>query len=382
MTTIEDDMIVTPWEVQGKIDYDRLVEQFGTKHIDIPLLKRLQKVTGDLHLQLRRKIVFSHRDFDWIMDKYESGEKFVLYTGRGPSGHVHLGHMIPWFFTKWLQDKFNTRLYFQMTDDEKFIVKDLTLDDTLHFSYENALDILAVGFDPKKTLIVTDSKCISTLYPTALRVAKHINYSTARAVFGFEDTSSIGLVFFPAIQAVPCFLHTVLTEKKTPCLIPASIDQDPYWRVARDVAPKLGFYKPAQIHGKFLPGLIKGGKMSASIPESAIFSVDTPEEAKEKVKNAFTGGKATVEEQKKEGGEPGICAIYQYMYFLFEQDDKKIQQLGQRCMAGEILCGECKQILAEKVEKFLVEHMKRREKAKDVVSDVLVDDEYFKKNRA
>jgi len=336
MTTIEDDMIVTPWEVQGKIDYDRLVEQFGTKHIDIPLLKRLQKVTGDLHLQLRRKIVFSHRDFDWIMDKYESGEKFVLYTGRGPSGHVHLGHMIPWFFTKWLQDKFNTRLYFQMTDDEKFIVKDLTLDDTLHFSYENALDILAVGFDPKKTLIVTDSKCISTLYPTALRVAKHINYSTARAVFGFEDTSSIGLVFFPAIQAVPCFLHTVLTEKKTPCLIPASIDQDPYWRVARDVAPKLGFYKPAQIHGKFLPGLIKGGKMSASIPESAIFSVDTPEEAKEKVKNAFTGGKATVEEQKKEGGEPGICAIYQYMYFLFEQDDKKIQQLGQRCMAVNI----------------------------------------------
>ena len=152
MTTIEDDMIVTPWEVQGKIDYDRLVEQFGTKHIDLPLLKRLQKVTGDLHLQLRRKIVFSHRDFDWIMDKYENGEKFVLYTGRGPSGHVHLGHMIPWFFTKWIQDKFDTRLYFQMTDDEKFIVKDLTLEDTMHFSYENALDILAVGFDPKETL--------------------------------------------------------------------------------------------------------------------------------------------------------------------------------------------------------------------------------------
>jgi tryptophanyl-tRNA synthetase len=382
MTTIEDDMIVTPWEVQGQIDYDRLVEEFGTKHIDLPLLKRLQKVTGDLHLQLRRKIVFSHRDFDWIMDKYENGEKFVLYTGRGPSGHVHLGHMIPWFFTKWIQDKFDTRLYFQMTDDEKFIVKDLTLDDTMYFSYENALDILAVGFDPKKTLIVTDSKCINTLYPTALRVAKHINYSTARAVFGFEDTSSIGLVFFPAIQAVPCFLHTVLTSKNTPCLIPASIDQDPYWRVARDVAPRLGFYKPAQIHGKFLPGLIKGGKMSASIPESAIFSVDTPEEAREKVMNAFTGGKATVEEQKKEGGKPGICAVYQYMYFLFEQDDKKIQRLGQRCMAGEILCGECKQILADKVENFLIEHMKRREKAKDVVRDVLVDDEYFKKNRA
>lgn len=35
------------------------------------------------------------------MDQYEKGEKFYLYTGRGPSSEaLHLGHLIPFMFTK------------------------------------------------------------------------------------------------------------------------------------------------------------------------------------------------------------------------------------------------------------------------------------------
>ena len=61
-------------------------------------------------------------------------------------------------------------------------------------------------------------------------------------------------------------------------LIPAAIDQDPYWRITRDVAEKMGFYKPAQIHSKFLPSLnATGGKMSSSKPETAVFTTDEPE---------------------------------------------------------------------------------------------------------
>jgi len=315
----DEEMIVTPWKVSGRIDYKKLIEEFGTQPITDSLLERIRKHTGELHLQLRRRIFFSHRDLDWILDMYEAGRRFVLYTGRGPSGPVHIGHLIPWMFTKHLQDVFGAKLYFQMTDDEKFLINpEFTLEKSNKIAYENALDVIAVGFDPEKTFIIMDSERGGILYKIAVQVAKRITFSTVKAVFGLEESSNIGIIFFPAIQAVPCFIESVITGENTPCLIPAAIDQDPYWRVTRDVAPKLGYYKPAQIHCKFLPGLGKGGKMSASMPETCIFTTDSPEDVDRKVWNAFTGGRATAKEQRLHGGDPSICPIYYYYYYSAE----------------------------------------------------------------
>ena len=369
--TNNEEMVVTPWEVTGRVDYEKLVKDFGTQPLTGEILERIKRLTGELHPQLRRRIFFSHRDLDWILQRYEAGEKFVLYTGRGPSGPVHIGHLVPWMFTKHLQDKFGAKLYFQMTDDEKFLHRDnCTIGDVEKWTYENILDIIAVGFDPKKTRIIVDSKNISTLYKIAVRVAKHMTYSTIRATFGFQDSTNIGMIFFPALQAAPAFIESELVGHNVPCLIPAAIDQDPYWRVARDVAPKLGYYKPAQIHCRFVPGLGRAGKMSASIPETSIFTVDPPEKAAKKVMNAFTGGRATIEEQKRLGANPDICSVFSYDYFLF-MDDPEIEDLRFKCLAGDIMCGDCKHVLADRVKTFLKEHQEKREKAKDRVQEFL-----------
>jgi tryptophanyl-tRNA synthetase len=362
------EMVVTPWEVKGKVDYDRLIREFGTQPLTDELLSRVEKYTDKLHLQIDRRIFFSHRDLDTVLDLYEKGTKFVLYTGRGPSGPVHIGHLVPWIFTKHLQEKFGTRLYFQMTDDEKFIIDDeATLAETSKYSYENALDLIAVGFKPKDTYIIYDVQDMDLLYDIALEVAKRITYSTARSTFGFQDSTNIGWVFWPAIQAVPCFLHKKLTGENVPALIPAAIDQDPYWRVTRDIAQKLGYYKPAQIHCRFLPGLAAGGKMSASQPETSIFTMDPPDVVKKKIWNAFTGGKGTAAEQRKLGADPTVCSIFQYYFFLFEEDNAKLAERERKCKAGEILCGECKMDIVGKLNKFLEEHRERREKAKDTI---------------
>ena len=364
----KNEMIVTPWEVRGKVDYERLIREFGTQPLTVELLQKIAKYTGELHLQLKRRLFFSHRDLDAVLELYEKGKKFVLYTGRGPSGPVHIGHLVPWIFTKYLQEKFDTRLYFQMTDDEKFVVDgELNLKETKRFAYENALDLIALGFKPENTFIIYDVQDIDLLYDIALEVAKRVTYSTAKATFGFQESTNIGWVFWPAIQAVPCFIHAKLTGENVPALIPAAIDQDPYWRITRDVAPKLGYYKPAQIHCRFLPGLGVGGKMSASEPETSIFTIDPPDAVKRKIWNAFTGGKATVEEQRKLGGDPNICTVFQYFFFLFEEDDKRLVERERKCRNGEILCGECKTELAERVNKFLAEHRRKREKAKNVI---------------
>ncbi len=366
----DEEMVVTPWEVRGEVDYDKLIRQFGTQPITDQLLKRLKKQVGKLHLQLRRRLFFSHRDLDTVLDLYEKGKRFVLYTGRGPSGPVHVGHLVPWIFTKYLQDKFKTNLYFQMTDDEKFVIEqDLRIEETTKYAYDNALDLIALGFQPRNTYIIFDIKDIALLYDIALEVAKRITFSTAKAVFGFQDSTNIGWIFWPAIQAVPCFIHAKLTGENVPSLIPAAIDQDPYWRITRDIAPKLGYQKPAQVHCRFVPGLGKGGKMSASEPETCIFTVDSPSTVKKKIWNAFTGGKPTVEEQRRLGGEPELCTIYQYFLYLFEQNDEKLADLVRQCKAGETVCGDCKAILTERVTKFLLEHQKKREKAKDKVEE-------------
>lgn len=366
---------VTPWDVTGKVDYAKLIEEFGTEPIDEGILNRWKRITGSIPMALQRKIFFSHRDLNWILDRYEQGEKFVLYTGRGPSGHTHIGHLMPWMFTKYLQDTFDAPLYFQMTDDEKFLYKDsLSLKEAMAFSYENALDVIALGFDPKKTYIFSDLEYNKTLYRIAVQVAKRITFSTAKAVFGFDSSTNIGLIFFTSMQSAPAFLPSVLAGKNIPVLIPHAIDQDPHFRVTRDVAPKLGYYKPAAIHCTFLPSLAGSDKMSASRPETTIYTTDDVKVARKKILGAFTGGRVSVEEQKKLGGVPGVCAVFQYYYYLFEEDGAKLKERERKCMSGEIMCGECKQDLADRVASFLERHQEKREKARDRIKDFVVSD--------
>jgi len=365
--------IVTPWEVKGEVDYEQLIKQFGVEPLNDELLERLRKQAGYLHILLRRRMFFAHRELgDWITS-FEKGINAALYTGRGPSGSTHLGHLIPWIFTKYMQDAFGSELYFQITDDEKYFVNpDLELEEIAAYTNDNLLDIIAVGFDPKKTKIFCDLDYIKELYNIAARVAKHVTFSTAKATFGFSDSSNIGIIFFPAIQAAPCFLPQKLSGRDAHILIPCAIDQEPYWRVTRDVAPKLGYRKPAGVYSKFIPGLGSGGKMSASLPDTAIFLSDSPEAGARKIRNAFTGGQPTIKEQKERGGNPDICVIYAYLYSLFDEDDKNVVETYNQCKSGALMCGSCKNRLAEMVKAFLADHQKKKADAKAMLDQFLL----------
>lgn len=366
---------VTPYKVTGEIDYDVLIERFGTKKIDEGMLKRLSRY-GPLHPMLKRGIVYSQRDLEWLLNEYDKGNKFSLYTGRGPSGPVHLGHLMPWAFSKYLQDTFKVKMWFQLTDDEKFMFYDhLSLEETKKWGYENALDIIALGFDPELTNIFLDTEYIKTMYPLAIKAAKKINFSTIKAVFGFDNSNNIGSIFFTSIQSVPCFLESLEQGKKVPCLIPCGIDQDPHFRITRDIAESMGFYKPALIHSKLMPSLAGPEKMSTSgRGEVAIFTTDDKKTVKRKTANAFTGGRVSVEEQKRLGGQPEVCSVHSYFKYYYEPDDAKLQELYDECRSGKILCGECKGRLFDKVWKFLEEHQKKRIKARDVLEDFFVRD--------
>ena len=78
----------------------------------------------------------------------------------------------------------------------------------------------------------------------------------------------------------------------------------------------------------------------------------------------------SAEEQRKQGGNPEVCAILKYQFYLFEEDDNKLDEMASKCRSGEILCGECKKVLTDKVNSFLEEHQKRREEAKSYIGDM------------
>jgi tryptophanyl-tRNA synthetase len=375
----KDNFKVTPWEVEGEIDYNKLIIQFGTQPITSEIIERIKHVTGEVHPMLKLQYFFSHRDLDWILQKHEDGESFYLYTGRGPSGMIHIGHVMPWLFTRYLQEKFDSKLLFQLTDDEKFLQsQDRSSEEIRNYTYENILDIIAVGFNPYKTKIIIDTKHIQHLYPIATEIAKRITFSTAKAVFGFSSSTNIGMVGFPPIQAAPCFLPSVIENKPTPVLIPAAIDQDPYWRITRDVAERMGYYKPAQIHSKFIPGLGMSGKMSSSKPETALFTTDDPEVIDKKVSAAFTGGQPTITLQRLLGGNALGCPVFWYLRYLFDTEQQSDER-SLKCKSGNLLCGECKSDLSKGSKTFIVEFKKRREKAKDAIADFMLDGEPYEK---
>ncbi|CAL9729548.1 hypothetical protein MOUN0_H01552 [Monosporozyma unispora] len=377
-TAAKKEQVVTPWDVEGAvdesgvaqvIDYEKLISQFGTKPVNDETLARFEKVTGHKpHHFMRKGYFFSERDFNKILDLYEQGKPFFLYTGRGPSSNsMHMGHMVPFIFTKWLQDVFDVPLVIELTDDEKFLFKHkLTIEDVKKYAIDNAKDIAAVGFNPENTFIFSDLQYMgSGFYETVVRVSRQITGSTAKAVFGFTDSDCIGKFHFASIQiasAFPSSFPDVLgLPPKTQCLIPCAIDQDPYFRVCRDVAEKLKYAKPALLHSKFFPAL-QGSttKMSASDENSAIFLTDTPKQIQKKInKYAFSGGQVSMELHRELGGNPDVDVAYQYMKF-FKDDDKFLAETYESYKKGDILSGEMKKMCIEVLQEFVKEFQERR----------------------
>jgi tryptophanyl-tRNA synthetase len=363
--------IITPFTVQAdeRIDYDKIVNQFGSTKISVELLEKFEKITGKkIHHWLTRNLFFSHRDLNLILDNYEKGKTFYLYTGRGPSSEaLHLGHLIPFMMTKWLQEVFDVKLVIQLTDDEKFLWKSGKLVDFQYLARENAKDIIACGFDSANTFIFTDSNYIKELYPNVLKIQKLVNFNQIKGIFGITQSDCIGKISFPAIQAAPSFYDSFphLFCENTPCLIPCAIDQDPYFRMTRDVAPKLGYIKPAILHSKFFPSL-RGidKKMSSSDLSSSIYLTDTMKMIKKKINKSFSGGKESIEKHREYGADLEIDVPFQYLTFFMEDDDK-LEQIRSDYSSGKMLSGEVKKILIDILQKLVLNHQKKREKISD-----------------
>ena len=399
-----EEQYIDPWTVKagsGGFDYLKLLNQFGTQPITPELINRIETLTKrKVHTLLRRGIFFSQQDLEQFLNHYEQGNPVYVYTGRGPSSEsMHLGHLVPFEFTKYLQGALGCIVVIQMSDDEKFYFKGGDLDNYRRLARENAKDIISVGFDPERTYIFSNFEEIANGNPGLHRnnviMSSYASVNQVRSTFGLNALSltvdengvtkptaesvAIGMMAWPVYQSTPAFSSSfeyIFGSKEAFCLVPMACDQAPYFRLARDFAGFNKNAKPACIHSEFLIGLGgRASKMSSTESVKPIFLTDTEKEASAKISKCMSGGGETRELQEKFGADLTIDVPYQWA-LVFENDDNVLKSYAERYSSGEILTGHMKEYMKNLVAQKLAQH----QAARTLVTDEVVD-KFFSKQR-
>ncbi|ELZ10105.1 tryptophanyl-tRNA synthetase [Halovivax asiaticus JCM 14624] len=338
------------------IEYERLVSEFGAEPLSDEQIERFPD-----HPAIRRRTMYAGRDVDRYLDAADTGQPHAIVTGVGPSGPLHLGHVLPLYLAKRFQDETGATVYLPFSDDEKLLSRDLTFDEIGEYTRDNLRDVLAVGFDPERTRIVLDIADADVIYPLAVSLAERLTPATVDAVYGEQD--NVGLSFYPAVQATHLLLPQ-LVEGQQPTLVPIAVDQDPHVRVCRDLAAResLPVEKPGALLGRFLPALDGPGKLSSSDDAPSIELTDDRETVAKTIReHAYTGGQSTVEKHRERGGDPSVDVPFQYLRYLFEPNDVELERIERAYRAGELLSGELKELAIDRIADFLADHQRRRE---------------------
>lgn len=378
---------MTPWLVSGKIDYMKFVEKFGTQLIDDKLKERFERVIGKkLHPWIRRGLFFSHRELDKFLDAYERGEPIFLYSGRGPTSDLHLGHLIPFIMTKWLQDVFDCPVVIQIADDEKYYFKNIEFKEIQNIGYENIKDIISIGFNPEKTFIFSNREYRLNTPEYEIFVSdmkKNVSIKDIKKIFGFDGAVNIGMLDWPFYQTAAAFSKSyphIYENNTAHCMVVYAIDQDNYFRMARDMASEMNLLKPYSIMSTFLDPLTGiGGKMSSSemITDATIFLSDSSANIKKKIfKHAFSGGggNGTLEDHKKYGGNIDADIPCRFLKY-FEYDDDILNNIYTNFAKGLLTCSDTKNILVNTITKIISDHQNKRSE----ISDDMIQEFYRKK---
>lgn len=363
---------VDPWSEAAPENYGELMEKFGIESFE----EFLEDIPDPSHL-MRRKIIFGHRDFDKILEAIDEGKDYVVMTGLMPSGKMHLGHKLVVDQLIWYLDH-GAKIYLCVADLESHIARNLTLEEAREYAKEEYLtNYQALGLDLEKCHVYFQSKS-DAVQKLAYTLGTKVNFSELRAIYGFENDSDASHIFYPMIDVADILRPQLKKfEGPTPTVVPVGIDQDPHIRLSRDVASrfesKFGFIRPSSTYGRLIPGLT-GKKMSSSNPKSAIFLTDSIEELREKIDNAITGGRHTIDEQKKKGGKPDECMIYSLYVFHLLENDEELLEHRDACKSGEIICGDCKEKAFQLLKDFLEKHEEKRENIGEIeIEDIISD---------
>jgi tryptophanyl-tRNA synthetase len=354
-------VIVDPWGSILIKDYEKLVEEFGLEPFTEEQLSKLPKPNK----LMRRGVVFASRDLDSIITAIKRRKKYYALTGIVPSSDkIHFGNKMIVELMSYFQ-KNGAETYMLIADLEAAAARGVSLEEARKRALEfHVPAYIALGLNPRKTKFYFQSQNRDVMNFASI-FSKKVTENEFKAIYGNLQP---GRIFSSLIQ-VADILYPQFKERM-PGIIPIGIDQDPHMRLTRDIVKKFkkfNFFSPSSIYPKYTPSLDGSFKMSKSSPGSYISIPDDPEKAAAKMKRALTGGRDTVEEQKKLGGIPEKCMIFEMYKQHLIKNDKELERIYKRCKAGKLLCKEDKENSAKLMKKFLKEFNRKFKRAKKKV---------------
>ncbi len=358
--------MLDPWGTTVVEDYNRLYEEFG-----IQRFKLLLAQVPNPSMYMRRGVIFGHRDFERVLEKMKSHEKFAVMSGIKPTGEFHLGTLMTAREIIYFQKQGATAFYC-IADIEAYEDNKIAFERSEKIAAGNVADLLALGFDPKRGCIYRQYK-EQRVRNLAVLFGRGVTLATMKAIYGERN---IGLYLSALVQAGDILMPQLEDfDGPKPTVVPVGIDQDAHLRLTRDLASKFrrkfNFVPPSSTYHKIMKGLDGSPKMSKRNPMSYFTLHEKSEPITKKISNAFTGGRPTVEEQRKLGGVPEICPIYEIEMYHFVENDDDVVKVYNDCRSGKLLCGEHKAQTTKIVLDFVEDHQRKRRKFLDKAREIL-----------
>ncbi len=368
-------LLVDSLDGSGISSYTRLMTEFGIEPITniVDLFPKNQ-----LHHFITRKIMFGHTDMKPVMTAITNKQKFACMTGIKPTGFYHVGSLSTVQEVIYFQ-QLGAKVYFCIADMEAFVTNTQSLEQSREIAIDNIADVLALGLDPApdKTFIYKQSTQ-SDVLSMGFLFSNVITTSTLQAIYG--EKKNISYYNSAFLQSADILLPQLL-EGPIPTVTPIGGDQAPHARLTRDIAKKEQFQRkiqfklPSFTFHYLLEGIDGSEKMSKKIPKSVFsFNDNFSKEIKPKIKNALTGGKDTASEQRKLGGNPDKCRIFDLFKFMFEKINENLDERKLSCLNGSLLCGPCKNDLLDAIKEYQERHINEKDKqlplAKELVQQL------------
>ncbi len=281
-----------------------------------------------------------------------------VFSGARPTGRQHIGNYLG-AIQNYVKLQAEYECVYSIVDVHALT----TLDDTSklpEYTYELAVDWLAAGIDPKKSIVFVQSHVPEVMeLSTYLGMITPLSWLLRVPTFKEKvkqqpDNVNYGLVGYPVLMTSDIILYKAE-------VVPVGEDQVPHLELAREIVRRFNsLYAPTFPEPKvkltdfpLIVGLDGRNKMSKSLDNDIPISFS----AEETTKRVMTAVTDPARQFRKDPGHPDVCNVFRlHRYFSPGETDT----ISEKCRSAQIGCVDCKRLLAERINAMLAPFRERR----------------------